>query len=321
MKLYTQVPLQDQNPKISYHDNMVLLGSCFVENIAEKLSYFKFRHILNPFGILFHPKAIETLLWMAVNKERYTKEDLFQYNNLWHSFDAHSSLSHAEDYKVLSNLNTGASNLFSALQNANYIFITLGTAWVYQLKSIDLIVANCHKIPASEFEKKLLSVNDLVSSLYNSIELIRQANPTCNIIFTVSPVRHVKDGVIENSRSKSHLVTAVHTVLEEDKNINYFPSYEILMDELRDYRFYKQDLLHPNETAIQIIWERLVATWFSKEVQHEIKEVDSIQKGLLHRPFHEESEQHQKFKTDLQNKIASIQQKFPFMKFENEIDN
>lgn len=316
IKLNTPIPVIEQYPKIEYDSKIVQLGSCFAENIAKKLQYFKFQHVSNPFGILFHPKAIETLLWMTVNQEKYTKDDLFKFNDLWHSFDAHSSLSHREADTVLKSLNQGTADLLISLQSASHICITLGTAWVYRLKSIDLTVANCHKVPATEFSKEILTVNEINTSLRNCIDLIRQVNPQSSVVFTLSPVRHKKDGFVENNRSKAHLLSAIHRIVQNDDSLHYFPSYEIVMDELRDYRFYKSDMLHPSDTAIQIIWERFVQTWFSENTQKELIEIDQIQKSLYHKPLHPESKQNTVFKEQLQRKIAGVQKKFPFMQFE-----
>ena len=316
MKLTTSIPLVPKYPKITYSSFLVQLGSCFANNMGERLQHFKFNHITNPFGVLFHSKAIETLLWMSVNREKYTKEDLFNYNELWHSFDAHSSLSQSDAGEVVVTLNKRLSELYDYLKVATHLSITLGTAWVYRLTSIDLVVANCHKVPASEFSKELLSVKEVTNSLLNCLELIRQVNPSMEVIFTVSPVRHKKDGFIENNRSKAHLFAAIHNVQENDKFIHYFPSYEIMMDELRDYRFYTPDMLHPNSTAVAIIWERFCQTWIHKDTRQEMKVIDQIQKSMAHRPLHPNTLSHTTFTKELQEKINGIKEKFPFMQFD-----
>ena len=180
-------------------------------------------------------------------------------------------------------------------------------------------MANCHKVSQKQFTKKLLSLGEIEGSLDHILKLIQKVNPKAQIIFTISPVRHLKDGFIENQQSKAHLITAVHSLLSsraQSRELSYFPSYEIMMDELRDYRFYGKDMVHPNELAVDYIWERFKWVWISKKIYPVMHEVDAVQKGLLHRPFNPDSEAHQKFKTSLGTKITYLQERYPFMKFE-----
>ncbi|MFS4457394.1 GSCFA domain-containing protein [Maribacter sp. 2304DJ31-5] len=319
MKLQTQIPLQKVNNQIDYQSRIMLLGSCFVENIGEKLKYYKFRSWQNPFGILFHPKAIETLVLRSVNDKRYAEEDVFYHNERWHCFDAHSSLSDASKEGLLQNLNNGLEVTRESLSKSTHIVLTLGTAWVYRNNRSNTVVANCHKVPQKEFAKALLSVTEVVESLGNTMEVIKSVNPNAQFILTVSPVRHIKDGFVENQRSKAHLITAIHQII--DKNVvpgtiqGYFPSYEIMLDELRDYRFYETDMLHPNKQAIDYIWEKFKQVWILEESYQNMDQVDTIQRGLLHRPFNPNSEQHRTFLNSLQDKIKTLQNSYPFMDF------
>ncbi len=315
MNLQTKIPLHSQEPKINYDSEVVLLGSCFAENIGKKFEYYKFKNNSNPFGILFHPKAIETFLWMASQDEKYTETDVFYHNERWHCFDAHSSLSNSDKDILVSDLNKGLSNTKKKITAATHIFITLGTSWVYRLKSLDMVVANCHKIPQQEFDKQLLSVEEVTQCLQNCIHLIQSLNTSAKIVFTISPVRHTKDGFIENTRSKSHLITAVHEVLDRDQNVGYFTSYELMMDELRDYRFYTTDMLHPSELAIQYIWERFSEIWISEKTKTTMKQVEEVQKGLIHKPFNPNSKQHTAFLQKLSSKKNQLQKEYPFMSF------
>ncbi len=315
MNLQTKIPLKPQEPKIGYESEVLMLGSCFAENVGKKFGYYKFKNEINPFGILFHPKAIETFLWMTSQEEQYTETDLFYHNERWHCFDAHSSLSHPDRNVLLSNLNTSLSHTKQKIKSATHIFITLGTAWVYHLKSLDMVVANCHKIPQKEFDKELLSIEDIEQCLQNCIHLIRNINTSAQIVFTISPVRHVKDGFVENNRSKSHLITAVHKMIESGLNLGYFPSYEIMMDELRDYRFYKEDMIHPSELAIQYIWEYFSEIWISEKAKKTMKQVEEIQKGLSHKPFNPDSEQYIEFLKKITSKRSQLQEEYPFMNF------
>ena len=315
MKLQTKIPLKRKTQNlIDYQSNILLLGSCFSENIGDKLSYFKFQSTQNPFGILFHPKAIENLITNTSNKKVYSSDDLIYQNEIWHSFDAHSSLSSASENELLNKLNVAISLTNKKIKEASHIVITLGTSWVYRYIEIDTIVANCHKIPQKKFLKELLSVSEISESLARSISLIKSMNSDAAVIFTISPVRHLKNGFIENTQSKSHLIAAIHTLVNE-QDVSYFPSYEIMMDELRDYRFYAEDMIHPNKTAINYIWRKFIDTWFSEETKSIMKEIDEIQKGLLHRPFHEDSKLHQQFLLKLEQKKSSLQERLPFINF------
>ena len=316
MKLQTQITLKKETRNlIDYTSTILMLGSCFTENIGNKLNYFKFNSEQNPFGILFHPKAIENLITNVINEKKYTDVDLVFQNERWHSFDAHSNLSSTNKNELLNNLNSSISLTNKKLTEASHIIITLGTSWVYRFIETDVIVANCHKVPQKKFLKELLSVDEIIEILDAKIALLKSVNNNVNIIFTVSPVRHLKDDFIENTQSKSHLISAIHSVVNARKNTFYFPSYEIMMDELRDYRFYKEDMIHPNKTAINYIWEKFTATWFSEDSKSTMKEIDVIQKGISHLPFNKESKQHQQFLKNLSIKKENIKKKLPSIIF------
>ena len=314
MKLQTQIRFKKQSDNlINYASNILLIGSCFVENIGNKLEYFKFQNLLNPFGILFHPKAIEVLIADSVGKKKYSEKDIFFYNEQWHSFDAHSKLSNPSKEILLLELNSQLGLTNQKIQKASHVIITLGTAWVYRFVESQNIVANCHKVPQKQFSKELLSVEEIVQSLETMVRFIKKANPDVAIIFTVSPVRHLKDGFIENTQSKSHLITAIHSILTD--HIHYFPSYEIMMDELRDYRFYAEDMMHPNHLAIEYIWNKFKEVWISEDSNKIMDEVDVIQKSLQHKPFNPNSESHQKFLQNLEISKQQLELKLPFIKF------
>ena len=317
MILQTQIPIQKETyHPIQYTSKIQLLGSCFSKNIGDLFAYYKFHSNQNPFGILFHPKAIETFVTNAINLKEYTEEDLFFLNERWHCFDAHSSLSAPHKETLLNNLNTAIISLHKQLHDATHICITLGTSWAYRFIASGAFVANCHKVPQKEFLKELLSVDAITESLQKTLVLIRSMNPKASILFTVSPVRHLKDGFVENQQSKAHLLAAVHRITNPIKGIHYFPSYEILLDELRDYRFYAEDMIHPNQTAINYIWERFSDTWVSEDAKKTMKTVATIQRGLNHKAFNENSAQHQLFLKNLRDKIATLKKAYPQMKFE-----
>ncbi len=318
MNLQTQIPITKEvyNP-INYDSKTLLLGSCFSENIGDKLDYFKFQTNQNPFGILFHPKAIETLITNAINDKEYSDVDIFFLNERWHCFEAHSSLSSPDKEDLLKSLNQQIKSANKQLHGSTHLIITLGTAWMYRFIETDVIVANCHKVPQKKFLKEILSVDEITESLENVISLIKSINKKITITFTVSPVRHLKDGFVQNQQSKSHLLAAIHQVIEARNRVHYFPSYEIVMDELRDYRFYAEDLIHPSKTAINYIWGKFIDSWISESSIETMKEIETIQRGLNHRPFNPYSEQHQQFLGSLQRKIEDVKKRHPFIKFDD----
>ena len=316
MKLQTQIPLQfGTDDLIDYHSKVVLLGSCFVENIGEKLEYFKFQNTINPFGILFHPMAIENSINFSIDKKEFSDEDVFLHNELWYCFDVHSKLSDSSKDNLLKSLNEGVDSTHEQINQSSHVIITLGTAWVYKLLESNKIVANCHKLPQNKFKKELLSVEEISASLKRVQEKIRLVNPKTTIIFTVSPVRHLKDGFIENTQSKSHLLTAIHQVVNAENKSNYFPSYELMMDELRDYRFYKEDMIHPNETAVNYIWEKFQKVWISPKSEVTMNDVDAVQKGLLHKPFNPQAKAHLQFLKHLEEKQKILTSEFSHIAF------
>lgn len=315
MQLQTIVPINQLANKINYHSKMVSVGSCFAVNIAQKLTQFQFQNSVNPWGILFHPVAIEKLVTAAANNTVFTEDDVFCANEIWSCFDTHSDLNALDAESIVEAIDQKTTLFKQNLQQATHVVITLGTAWVYRLNKTNQIVANCHKIPQTNFTKQLLSVNECLVSLQNIAQNIKRINPNVQLIFTISPVRHIKDGFVENQRSKAHLISALHQFLSENNQAYYFPSYEIMMDELRDYRFYTADLLHPNQLAIDYIWERFVANCIDLEVHQTMKKVSEVQKGLAHRPFNPYTLAHQHFLDQLAVKLDDLLEQYPFMNF------
>jgi hypothetical protein len=316
MNFTTKIPItQNANP-IDYNSKIVSFGSCFAENMGDKLCYYKFQTQVNPFGIIFNPFSIEKLIERVVLQRYFTKDDIFFFNERWHCYEVHSELSDADAEVVLSKLNRILSDTQKQLQQATHIIITYGTSWVYRHIETNAIVANCHKVPQKQFSKELLSIDSIQKSIQNTVSLIATLNPKCNFIFTVSPVRHLKDGFVENQVSKAHLIAAIYaTTNTKQQTLNYFPSYEIMMDELRDYRFYADDMMHPSSMAIDYIWERFAATQIDASAITTMELVQTIQKGLAHRPFNPNSESHQKFEANLKEKIATLEAQYSFMKF------
>lgn len=316
MQFTTPIPIPKNEFLIDYTSKIISIGSCFAVNMAEKLDYYKFQNSCNPFGILFHPLAIEKLIELAVAEKKFTDDDVFFHNERWHCFDAHSDLSTSNKDELLATLNAILVSVRKYIIQASHCIITYGTSWVYRNIESQKIVANCHKVPQKQFQKELLTVATIQGSITNTVNLIHTLNPECKLIFTVSPVRHIKDGFVENQRSKANIISALHETFDfQLSTISYFPSYEIMMDELRDYRFYTEDMLHPNQTAINYIWKRFADAVISEKACTTMDEVEGIQKSLAHKPFNPESESHLKFQAKVIEKITILESQYSFMKF------
>ena len=294
MNFTTKIPISPvaEDNQLSYATPVVSMGSCFAAHMQEKFAYYKLPFFSHPFGTLFHPLAIERSLERACLGQLFTEEDFFLEEDLWLSFDLHSQWANPSLPTLLEHLNQEVKEVGEALSKASFLILTLGTAWVYEHLATGNIVANCHKQPQKIFSKQLLSAQQIQASLEHIVALVRERQPQIKVIFTLSPVRHLRDGAVEKA-----------------EGLFYFPSYEILMDELRDYRFYKEDMLHPTEQAVQYVWERFVETFFTAEAQSLMQEVGSIQRALAHRPFNPEGEKHLQFLAALQEKIKKMEEK------------
>ncbi len=316
MKLFTDVPVSKSNHPIDYSSNILCLGSCFAEHMSDKLDFYKFQVVSNPFGILFHPKAILNVIEKAASDEPFVENDVFFHNDRWQSFFAHSRLNRDSSAEVLVELNSAKHQLKDSIINATHISITLGTSFVYVNKSSTLEVANCHKLPQNQFDKNLSSVGEIEKILNQLFATISLLNSNVNLVFTISPVRHLKDGFVENQRSKSHLLAALHQFLEQHPQVcSYFPSYELMMDELRDYRYYTRDLLHPNELAIDLIWDRFKICYILEDVYDDMHKVEKLQKSLMHRPSTSRGESYMKLKKHQLKLKKELESKYEFMSF------
>ena len=313
MKFRTEIKIEKGSPQINYDSRIALFGSCFSDHISNYLRQFQFQIFTNSHGIVFHPLAIENAISQNLDRKIYTIDDLNQIGEIWFSYQHHSKFSSIDPKKTLENINQSIERGHRFLTEATHLIITLGTAWVYK-RSDGIIVANCHKVPQREFDKILLSQKEISDSLIRTIEKLKLQTPTIEIILTLSPVRHLKDGFIENSRSKAILLSAIHSVCDL-KIAKYFPSFEIMMDDLRDYRFYDKDLIHPSETAVDYIWQQFAATWIDTSIEKDMKEIINVFTAMEHRPFHEESEAHQKFLTELNLRQNILTKKYPHLVF------
>jgi hypothetical protein len=314
MQLTTAVKIQKSENQIDYHSKIMAFGSCFSENMGEKFDYYKFQNTINPFGIIFNTASIEKLINRIVTLEYFSEKDIFQHNNMWHCFEVHSRLSHPNKDLFLKTLNEILNKSNKKLCEATHFIFTPGTSWVYEDLTTSKIVANCHKMPQKSFIKKLLTVHETSKSIVNIIKKIQTINPNAVFITTISPVRHIKDGFFENNVSKSILFQAIFAVLQTE-NLSYFPSYEIVMDELRDYRYFKSDMIHPSKLAIDFVWQKFKETQVSESSFLAMSNVDSIQKMMLHKTNDLQVVENQLLKNKIVEKIKKLQAAFPEIKF------
>ncbi|WP_455671846.1 GSCFA domain-containing protein [Phocaeicola sp.] len=320
MNFRTQVELPKKETEIRHSDRIMLFGSCFAENIGKLLSANKFRCDVNPFGILYNPLSVAEAIRQILSHTTYKESDLFCTAGGWHSFMHHSVFSAGSADECLSQINARLEKAFRELPQTDVLIITWGTAWVYSLKETGRVVGNCHKQPDRLFVRRLLSVDEIVGEYLPLIKEWRKTNDKLKILFTVSPIRHAKDGLHGNQISKSTLLLAIDALQRLCSGCHYFPSYEIMMDELRDYRFYADDMLHPSQVAVSYLWECFNESYFSTETKRIIKEWEEIRKGLNHKPFDAHSEAYRKFLTQIVLKINQLKEKFPYFELQKELE-
>lgn len=317
MNFSTKVDIPQAKKPITLDDAIFITGSCFAENIGNLLADYKFNTLVNPFGIIYNPLSIANSLNLILNKKNFIEEDLLFFNDKWLSLQHHGHFSSRDKNSCLSSINNAISKANKQLQNANYLMITFGSAWVYEHEKHGL-VANCHKIPAKQFSKRLLKVEEIVAAYTSLIKNVKSSNADINIVFTVSPVRHAKDGLWENNLSKAVLHLAVKELTEKFDNCSYFPAYEIVMDELRDYRFFKDDLVHPTDLAVNYVWEKFAMSYFSKETIALMGNIQKIKQAAMHKPFDFNSEKHQVFIQKQLVIIQELEKQCPHLSFEEE---
>ncbi|MGE4288144.1 MAG: GSCFA domain-containing protein [Salinivirgaceae bacterium] len=303
---------------IDYSTRVLTLGSCFSEHIGEYLQAGKFNTLINPFGILYNPISIGQSLEHLLNKRLFNEGDLFEQQGVWNSFSHHSRYSGTNKLDVLDTINNHLQAGSDFLQRANVLMLTFGTAWVYAYKKSGEVVSNCHKVPAKEFKRYRLRVQEIVAYYKLIIEKLRSQNSSLKLILTVSPVRHLKDGFHENQLSKSVLLLAVEELAQTFEQVYYFPSYELMMDDLRDYRFYNDDMLHPSPLAVSYIWERFKQAWINPACDPVMQQINKIVQASKHRPFQVESESHQKFLRSQLQIINKLKATYPQLDFEKE---
>lgn len=295
--------------KIEHTDQIFSIGSCFADEMGSLLSDFKFSTLHNPFGVIYNPISINRLIQNSINQELTQESDVIKSGDIYYHWQTHGRISglQADELEELYNHQIHRSHLY--LKASKWLIITWGTALVYEYTGSSSIVANCHKIPGSQFKKRILKVEEILTDLVETIDLVRTINPDIEIILTISPVRHVKDGLAENNLSKAILIQAAHHLTTLIERLHYFPSYEIMIDVLRDYRFYKEDLIHPNDYAVKYIWNEFTKVYMSQSSLSFIIEWDQVMRALAHKPFHSQSREHQLFLKNTLDKLLKINQK------------
>ena len=309
---------------IAYQQKTMLIGSCFTENMGAKLKHHLFEIQENPHGILFNPVSVHNALMDYISNKQYNETDLFLLNDVWNSWHHHSRFSGISKEAALDKINNSIKESYDFLKLADHLIITLGSAWLYTLNENapfgqGFVVANNHKAPSNWFTKRLMKSDALLHNLNVLVESLHKFNPSLHIIFTISPVRHLREGLIENNRSKAVLIQAVHDLVEQTKNVEYFPAYEYVVDDLRDYRFYAEDLVHPNYAASNYVWEKFVETYMDVETQSIMKQVAEMQLAKQHKPFFAGSTEHQKFIQSCIEKGESLYAKYPYLPIQNHI--
>lgn len=310
MKFRTEVEIPQSEAKINIEDQIFSIGSCFATEISDLLKSGQIQTLNNPFGTVFNPFSINRAVKKLHDSTLYAEDELVFYNDEFISLDHHSKFTSRFSHQTLEKINTNLEFGNQFLQNTNWVIITYGTSFIYEFLPKKKLVANCHKIPAKYFEKRLLTNLEITDSIYETVVNLKDiCKENVQILFTVSPVRHTKDGMIENNLSKSKLISAIHEILPQFENCYYLPVYELLMDDLRDYRFYKEDLIHPNKQAIQYIWEKFGKAYFSEETMNFITENFKIAKALEHRPEDDKNPKYQEFLNGLKGRISAQQSK------------
>lgn len=321
MQLLTPTHITPLQPALRHSDRLLVMGSCFAEHIGARLSEMKWRTVVNPFGVLYNPLSIAEAMSRLMTARPYTEEDLTLYpHGGWSTWMHHSRYAHPDKGTALQQINESLASGSQMLAQADMLILTLGTAWVYRLNETGQVVGNCHKVPERAFTRQRLTIEESVEALATMLDRLWKVNPTLRMIVSVSPVRHLKDTLHGNQLSKSTLLLAVDELCHRfPDRIHYFPAYEILMDELRDYRFYADDMVHPSPQAVEYVWERFVEHMTHREAQDFITQWDKVTRALAHRPFHPERKEYKVFIRQHMLKIMELKEKYPYLEVETEM--
>ena len=327
MNFFAPINIEKLQPPIKYGDSIFLIGSCFTEHIGNALAEHKFNVLQNPNGILFDPASVCNALISYIENKPYSEEDLIYLNELWQSWQYHSRFSGINKETVLKNINEAREQAHDFLKRTDWLIITLGSSFSYVLnnnnpdaKFNQLKVANCHRAPGQWFDKKMLTVEETITLLDNMYHRLRFFNPNLNTIFTISPVRHLRHGVVENNRSKARLIEAVHHIVHKFPLANYFPAYELVIDVLRDYRFFDVDMAHPNYAATEFVLEKFITNCIDEPTQLLMKEVKQIAIARKHRAFHPETNAHKAFLKAHYEKAKVLNNQYPFLNMNEDME-
>lgn len=319
MRLHLDLDIKPAPVPIRHEQKLLLMGSCFTEHMGQRLEAMKFDCHLNPFGITFSPESLLRHLRRILKNEAFTEADLMQGADHWFAPDAHSSLSDTTSEGLLSRLNAQLHNWHHHLHTASWLILTFGSAYAYWHRERQHVVANCHKLPANHFTKRLADPEVLATSYSELIDELRAFNPKLRLILTVSPVKHLRDGVVENNLSKAILCLTAHKLVQSAGHCTYFPAYELVNDDLRDYRFYETDMAHPNHQAIDYVWEKFSKTYFDQSTQALLQQLSALRAALLHRPLHPNTRAYAEFKAHQLNTCRALASRYPFLDFQTEI--
>lgn len=320
MQLHLDLKIRRSEHLIDHRQALLLMGSCFSEHIGQKLKSLKFKADTNPFGIVFNPRSMAISLQRITEEKAYTANDLIQHNNLWHGLDAHGRFSDTGQAKVLQQLNQSLHSWHEQLKTARWLMLTFGSAYVYRHLATGRYVANCHRIPQQDFSKELLDKESIVSELSAVLEHLKVINPRCRVLLTVSPVKHLRDGVVENNLSKAILLQSVHALVALHPQCAYFPAYELVTDDLRDYRFFEADMAHPNQQAIGYVWSKFANAYFSDDTLALNQKLEELNKARQHRFLHAEPQAIKAFKESYALKAKALKEQYPFIDLEEGVE-
>ncbi|MEM6319376.1 MAG: GSCFA domain-containing protein [Bacteroidota bacterium] len=318
MNFRTLIPIQQSPFSIDYHTPILSIGSCFAENIGQRLHTHHFPISRNPFGILYNPISIAQGLSMLKSEVELSPDSLFYHQECWHHFDFHSTFSNVQQTTALQAMRQSLIEERSFLEKTERLLLTFGTANVFVHQKSQIVVANCHKLPTSDFVKKRLTIEEIVKAFASILQDLKERCPNLEVILTVSPVRHVKDGLLENQRSKATLLLAIEQLANQFNFVHYFPAYELVLDDLRDYRFFEKDLVHPNDMAIDYVWDYFKKTYVSEATQQLLSQIQSVVRASQHLPFQPTTNAHQQFLANQLEKIAKLEKQYPFLRLSTE---
>ena len=318
LEFRTLVPPTAYGFEIGHSSRMLIMGSCFAESIGIRMRGLKFPAVVNPFGILFNPFSIASAITRMLDGRPFQSGELELHDGRWLSFAHHGHFSGPDREEVLGRINLAFVEGSAQIQKAKLLILTLGTSFVWEIRGRESVAANCHKLPGSMFVRRRASLEDLAAALSSALDQLTAARPDIQILLTVSPIRHLRDGLIENQRSKAALLLACSILEDRIPNVHYFPAYELLMDDLRDYRFYTRDMIHPSETAQDYIWDYFSRSFFSEKTMRLIREIEKVRQAMQHRPMRPNSAEHQEFRQRQQDLVLALETAWPELDWQTE---